>query len=146
MTSNVVNGLLAGAAVMIGWWGWGWRGLALAVTVIVFWMLLQFGRAARSLRHAAQRPVGHVDSAVMFQAKLAHGMNMQEVIAITGSLGQKVSDADDWRWADAAGDEVVVYFRRGHVVRWALARAQDQGPRAQEEDPVEPRNPTSTRT
>lgn len=128
--NNVVNGLLAGAAVMVGWWGWGWRGLVLAVTVIAFWMLLQFGRAMRSLRNAAQRPVGRIDSAVMFQARLAHGMNLQEVIAVSGSLGQKVGTSDDWRWVDDAGHEVVVYFRRGHVVRWAFARAQEESPAA----------------
>lgn len=116
------NGLLAGAAVIAGWWGWGWKGLLLALSVIVFWLLMQFTRAVRTLRHAGQRPVGHVDSAVMMQARLSHGMSIHEVIAVTGSLGTKVGAADDWQWCDPGGSVVVVHFRRGRVVRWSLAR------------------------
>lgn len=122
------NGLLAGAAVIAGWWGWGWKGLLLALSVIVFWLLLQFTRAVRTLRHAGQRPVGHVDSAVMLQARLNHGMSIHEVIALTGSLGTKVGAADDWQWSDPGGSVVVVHFRRGRVVRWSLARPEEPAP------------------
>jgi hypothetical protein len=131
MNPAYTNGLLASAAVIAGWWGWGWPGLGLALSAIVFWLLLQFTRAVRTLRHAAQRPVGHVDSVVMLQSRLHHGMNIQEVIALTGSLGSKVGAADDWQWRDPGGNEVVVHFRRGRVVRWSLARAapaQDEAP------------------
>ena len=124
--NNYVTGVLAGAAVMVGGWGWGWRGLVLAITVIAFWMLLQFSRALRTLRHAAQRPVGQVDSTVMLQSRLAHGQNLQEVIGLAGCLGRKVGQADDWAWSDAGGDELVVHFRQGRVVRWSLARAQGE--------------------
>lgn len=116
------NGLLAGLAVLVGWWAYGWQGLLFAISVVVFWMLVEFGRANRALQRAAQRPVGHLDSAVMFQARLNHGMTMQEVIALAGSLGRKVGERDEWEWADASGNEVVVTFRRGVVIRWAIAR------------------------
>ena len=100
--------------------------------MIVFWLLMQFTRALRVLRHAAQRPVGHVHSAVMQQSRLAHGMNMQELIALTGSLGSKLGDLDDWQWSDPGGNTVVVHLRRGKVVRWSLARPEGE---AAPEDP-----------
>lgn len=122
MTPALNNGLLAGGAVIAGWWAWGWQGLLLAASVILFWLLMQFTRALRVLRHAGQRPVGQVDSAVMLQSRLVHGMNMQELIALTGSLGRKLGELDDWQWSDAGGNTVVVHLRRGKVVRWSLAR------------------------
>jgi hypothetical protein len=139
------NGLLAGGAVLAGWWGWGWHGLLLALSVIVFWMLMQFTRAVRTLRHAGQRPIGHVDSATLLQARLSHGMSVHEVIALTGSLGTKVGAADDWQWRDPAGNEVVVHFRRGRVVRWSVARvpedADAQAPAAAAEAAPAPPEP-----
>jgi hypothetical protein len=117
-----LNTVLAGGAIAAGWWVYGWQGIVLAVTVIVFWMLLQFNRATRVLQRAGQRPIGEIDSIVMMQAKLAHGQNMQEVIALAGSLGRKFSERDEWQWTDLGGNEIVVTFRRGVVVRWAVAR------------------------
>jgi hypothetical protein len=126
MTPAISNGLLAGGAIIAGWWAWGWQGLLLAASAILFWLLLQFTRALRVLRHASQRPVGQVDSAVMLQARLAHGMNMQELLALTGSLGSKLGELDDWQWSDPGGNTVVVHLRRGKVVRWSLARPEDE--------------------
>ena len=126
MTPALNNGLLAGGAIIAGWWAWGWQGLLLAASAILFWLLMQFTRALRVLRHASQRPVGHVDSAVMLQSRLAHGMNMQELIALTGSLGRKLGELDDWQWSDPGGHTVVVHLRRGKVVRWSLARPEGE--------------------
>lgn len=117
--------LLAGAALMVGWWNYGWRGLVLALSMVVFWLLLGFSRAARVLRHAGQRPVGQIDSVAMLQARLDHGMQMADVLALTGSLGRKVNDHDDWMWSDSYGNDLVISFRRGVVVRWAVAMAAD---------------------
>jgi hypothetical protein len=133
MNPSINNGLLAGGAVIVGWWFWGWQGLLMAASVIAFWLVMQFTRALRVLRHASQRPVGHVDSSVMLQSRLEHGMNMQELIALTGSLGTKLGELDDWQWSDPGGNTVVVHLRRGKVVRWSLVRP--------ESDPEEPQGP-----
>jgi hypothetical protein len=117
--------LLAGAALILAWWNYGWRGLLLGLTLLVFWLLLQFTRAARLLRAAGERPLGQVDSVAMVQAQLSHGMQMAELIGITGSLGRKVGPLDDWQWSDSYGNDLVVSLRRGVVVRWAVARAPD---------------------
>jgi len=135
MNPTLNNGLLAGGAVIAGWWAWGWQGLLLSGSVIVFWLVMQFTRALRVLRHASQRPVGHVDSAVMLQSRLEHGMNMQELIALTGSLGTRLGELDDWQWSDSGGNTVVVHLRRGKVVRWSLVRQDDDPP------PQEPSSP-----
>ncbi|MEX8520522.1 MAG: hypothetical protein AB3X44_18600 [Leptothrix sp. (in: b-proteobacteria)] len=119
-----IPALLAGSAVIVGWWNYGWRGLLLGLTLVVFWLLLQFSRTARVLRLAGQHPVGQVDSIVMVQSRLAHGMHMSEVLMLTGSLGRQVGNRDDWQWTDSYGNDLVVSFRRGVVVRWAVAHAE----------------------
>ena len=127
--------LLVGSAIVAGWWLYGWKGLILALTVIVFWLVLQFNRANRVLRRAGERPVGHLtESVVMLQSQLSTGMTMAEVLALTGSLGKKLGQRDDWQWMDAGGDELVVSLRRGVVVRWAVARA-DTGEAPAEQTP-----------
>ena len=65
--------MLIVAAFAAGWFSYGWPGVALAATVVVFWLLLQFSRAMRVMRNAAERPVGHVDDAVTFNARLRRG-------------------------------------------------------------------------
>jgi hypothetical protein len=125
--------LLAGAALIVAWWNYGWRGLLLGLTLLVFWLLLQFSRAARLLRAAGERPLGQVDSVAMVQARLEHGLQMAELIRITGSLGRKVGPLDDWQWSDGYGNDLVVSLRRGVVVRWAIARAAGDEPAADTE-------------
>ena len=120
------NGLLAGGALLAGWWSMGWFGLVLAVTVIAFWMILQFNRASRQLRNVADRPKGMVDSVVLMQSRLAHGMSMGDVLQITQSLGLRVEDTNgDWMWRDSYGNQIVVTFRRGGVERWNASRTTE---------------------
>jgi len=115
---------LAVAAVVVGYFGYGWRGLVLALTVIAFWLLLQFSRTLRVLRSAAQSPLGHVENAVMFNAKLCTGMRLPQVIALTRSLGRKVSDEPEvFGWRDGGGDEVELTFVNGRCTRWQLRRS-----------------------
>jgi len=114
---------LAIAALALGWRGWGVAGVAFASSAIVFWLLLQFSRALRTLRLAADAPVGHVDSAVMLLAKLRAGLPMQRVIGLARSLGRRIADdPDTWAWSDGGGAEVRIVFERGRCVRWALTR------------------------
>ena len=50
------------------------------------------------MRNAGSAPVGHVDSAVMLNAKLREGLQMLQVLALTKSLGRRVdSDRRDLR-------------------------------------------------
>ena len=115
---------LAVLATATGYWAYGWRGVLLAATVVVFWLLLQFSRALRVMRMAAQAPVGHVPSAVMLHARLQAGMPLMEVVKLTRSLGRKVRDAPEvFAWRDESGAEVEVEFVAGRCQRWQLTRA-----------------------
>jgi hypothetical protein len=125
LTNKSTGLVLAGSALLVGGYLYGWRGIVLGVTIIAFWMVLQFNRATRTLQNAADRPKGSIDSIVRVQAKLAHGMTMEEVLRITGSLGIPTERRDEWLWRDAAGHEIAVTLRRGVVVRWAVARADE---------------------
>ena len=124
--------LLAAVGLVAGYRTYGWPGVMLALTVVVFWLLLQFSRALRALREAGAAPVGSLRSAVMLHAKLRKGMTLPQVLAATGSLGEKVdavpAGADEsWRWRDAGGAVVTVHLKRGKVVDWSLAREDGAG-------------------
>ena len=125
MNAATIGWALAVAAVAVGYAGYGWRGVLLAVTVIVFWLLLQFSRALRVMRLAAQAPVGQVPSAVMLHAKLQPGMPLMAVIKLTRSLGRKVRDEPEtFAWRDESGAEVEIEFDGGRCKVWRLTRAE----------------------
>ena len=126
--------LLAAAFAFAAWRAYDVAGLAFAASAIVFWLLLQFNRAVRVMKNAADSPVGHVVSAVMFHAGLARGMTMLQIVTRTRSLGRKVEGSDDdWRWSDDGGASAVLHFERGRLVRWQIER------------PPEPEAPTPAR-
>ncbi|WP_372525462.1 hypothetical protein [Piscinibacter sp.] len=119
----ILGWALAAAAVAAAWQAYRWPGVALAATVIVFWLLLQFSRAVRVMKNAADAPVGHVGSAVMLNAKLRRGMTMMQVVSSTRSLGRKhPSEPDSWIWADDSGASVTLTLRAGKLLRWTLDR------------------------
>ena len=119
---------LAVAALAAGWRAYGWPGVALALTVVAFWLLLQFNRAVRVMKNAGSSPVGHVDSAVMLNAKLRSGMPMIKVVTLTRSLGRRVAqNAETFIWTDAGGCDVVVTFDRGRTKTWMLNRPTHMG-------------------
>ena len=125
MNAATIGWALAVAAVAVGYAGYGWRGVLLAVTVIAFWLLLQFSRALRVMRLAAQAPVGQVPSAVMLHAKLHQGMPLMAVIKLTRSLGRKVRDEPEtFAWRDESGAEVEIEFDGGRCKVWRLTRAE----------------------
>lgn len=117
---------LAAAALAAGWFGYGARGVALAVTVIAFWLLLQFNRLMRVMRKAAESPLGHVDSAVMLQARLQAGLTMAKVIGLTKSLGRKqdgdAGTTEVYTWTDDGGAAVRITFVNGRCTHWVLTR------------------------
>ncbi|HSB24893.1 MAG TPA: hypothetical protein VLE94_17470 [Burkholderiaceae bacterium] len=127
--SVVVGWLLAAAAVALGHLLWGWPGVALAVTLIVFWLLLQFSRALRVLRHAGRAPVGRVDSAVMLNARLQRGQRLPQILALTRSLGVQRgrgdADREVFEWRDGGGAAVRIELEGGKLARWQLLRTAD---------------------
>ena len=114
---------LALLATALGYHFFGWRGVALAASGMVFWLLLQFSRAMRVMKAAAQSPVGTVPSAVMLNARLKAGLRLMDVLMLTRSLGEKLCDEPEtYRWTDSSEVSVTVEFAKGHCVRWTLAR------------------------
>ena len=121
-----LGGLLAALAFAAGWLAYGWQGLLMAATLSVFWLLLQFSRALRAMKNAADSPLGFVASAVMFQSRLKPGLAMLQVVALTHSLGRKLGASGDvWRWADGAGNGVTLTFTDGRLTAWVLERPAD---------------------
>ncbi|WP_066337850.1 hypothetical protein [Azohydromonas lata] len=118
--------ILALAALAVGYVQHGWQGALMGLTVVAFWLLLQFNRAVRVMRNANRAPVGHVDSAVMLNAKLKPGMRMLDIVSLTRSLGQRLDGSGErWVWRDAGGARVEVEMKGGRCSRWSLAREDD---------------------
>jgi hypothetical protein len=119
----LISWALAAAALYVGWHTQGMQGLLVGITVIVFWLLLQFNRAIRVMKAAGQRPIGHVPSAVMLNAKLHAGMTMLQIVKMTRSLGQQTGVAPEtWEWADNGGSRVTLEFAGGKLKAWTLDR------------------------
>ncbi len=143
----LVGWSLAALAIAAGWVGWGWPGVALGATVVVFWLLLQFNRAVRTMRAAAQRPVGLIDSAVMLKSRLSRGSTMLQVVPLTKSLGRRMGDEPErWAWHDAAGHEVHTEWRAGKLDRWELVRAAEPAANPPTEPSTEPSTEPTTKT
>jgi hypothetical protein len=116
---------LAALLAVASFEAYGWAGLAMAASAIVFWLLLQFNRAVRVMRNAADSPLGEVESAVMLHAKLQTGLTMLQIVTRTKSLGKKVEGSDDdWVWHDAGGSSVRLHFERGRLKRWQIERPE----------------------
>lgn len=117
---------LAVLGTALAWLQYGWPGVALAVSVIVFWLLLQFSRVLRAMKRAGRAPVGHVESAVMFQSRLKPGLTMLQVIGLTQSLGQRVgapeAQPERWAWTDDGGVTVTLTLQGGKLQAWELTR------------------------
>jgi len=114
------------ALVVIAYRIYGWPGVAAAVGALMMWLLLHFTHLMQVLKRAAKRPIGYVDSAVMLNAKLAAGMTLLHVIAMTRSLGELVShdvhQNEHYRWSDATQSLVNCEFCQGKLKRWQLIR------------------------
>ncbi|MFM2274821.1 MAG: hypothetical protein RL211_693 [Pseudomonadota bacterium] len=105
---------------------YGWGGVAVAMGGLVMWLLLHFTRMMQVLKRAANRPVGYVGSAVMFNAKLRSGVTLLHVVAMTKALGELISPQDEqpemFRWTDGTQSFVTCEFVGGKLVRWELVR------------------------
>ena len=109
---------------------YGWPGVAIVASLLVMWALLHFNRLMHVLTRAAERPLGYVDSAVMFNARLKPGVTLLHVMAMTKSLGQALSEKDQqpeiYRWTDGSASHVTCEFRAGKLVKWELERPQTE--------------------
>jgi len=115
------------------WRAMGWQGLFAVGGGLLMWALLHFTRLMNVMSKAAKRPVGHVGSAVMLNAKLREGVNLMYVVALTRSLGQPLTpegtDPERYRWMDGTQSHVTCEFRGGRLVQWELVRpAPDAAP------------------
>lgn len=128
---NVLVPLGGVVVVALAYRAYGWPGVAVAAGGLVMWVLLHFTRMMTVLRRAADRPIGHVDSAVMLNAKLRPGVTLLHVIAMTRALGVQQSHKDAqpeaFRWTDEGGSHVTCEFLNGKLVRWELFRPPQDG-------------------
>ena len=111
------------------WHQYKWPGVAVATGAVVMWILLHFTRMVTVMSRAANRPVGHVGSAVMFNAKLKKGVNLLHVIAMTKSLGERLSEENAqpeiFKWTDTGDSFVVCTFKDGKLTSWEMCRPAD---------------------
>ena len=130
--------LLAVALGAGAWRAGGWSGLALVGSGLVLWGLMYYTRIVTIMKRAANRPVGHVGSAVMLNAKLQAGQQLLHVLALTRALGQRLTepgaDPETYRWSDAGGSFVTAEFKGGKLTHWELVRP---APEAAAEPPAE---------
>ena len=105
----------------------GWWGFSLASSGIIFWLLQHVTRLMKTMESAAERPVGSLDNAVMFHAKLHKSQRLLSVIGLARSLGQlqtgKGVQPEIFAWQDEAGDRVECSFQEGRLMHWDLQRA-----------------------
>jgi hypothetical protein len=114
------------------WHQYKWPGVAVATGAVVMWILLHFTRMVTVLSRASNRPVGHVDSAVMLNVKLRKGVNLMHVIAMTKSLGVRLSEENAqpeiFKWTDPGDSFVICTFKAGKLQTWDMTRPQQEEP------------------
>ena len=120
--------------VAAAWRAYGWAGVAVVTGGVVMWVLLHITRLMHVLKQAADRPVGHVGSAVMLNAKLQAGMPLLKVLALTRALGELQSAPDAqpevFRWGDTSGSHVTCEFVNGRLTTWQMVRPDPETPAA----------------
>ena len=131
LLSRVGVPVLGIALVAMAYRSYGWAGVAVVASGLVMWALLHFNRMVQVLKRAANRPIGHVDSAVMLNAKLRPGVTLLHVVAMTRALGELQSPKDTqpevYRWTDGSDSHVDCEFQGGKLTRWELIRPASDG-------------------
>lgn len=106
----------------------GWPGVAAVAGGILMWGLLHFTRLMSIMKKAADRPIGYVGSAVMLSVKLKAKVPLVHVVAMTRSLGQRLSkenaSPEIYRWTDGTNSHVTCEFVNGRLMKWELQRPQ----------------------
>ena len=117
----LIVGLLA-----VAWRSFGWPGIAAVGGGLVMWLLLHVTRLMTVMQRAAKRPIGSVASAVMLNAKLKPGATLLHVIAMTRSIGERLSAENEqperYRWTDGSDSSVTATFASGKLTDWQLSR------------------------
>jgi hypothetical protein len=117
----LVIGLLAFA-----WRQYGGPGVAAVGGGLVMWLLLHVTRLMTVMKRAAKQPIGWVASAVMLNAKLKPGQTLMHVVALTRSLGERLTPEGEqperYRWTDSGASTVEVTVADGKVVSWSMTR------------------------
>ena len=117
------------ALFVVAWTSQGWAGIAMVGGGVVMWGLLHFTRMLTVLKRTADRPKGWVDSAVMLNAKLRPGVNLLHIMALTRSLGERLSDEgtepEVFRWTDPGGSSVTCQLVNGRLATWTLHRPDE---------------------
>ena len=117
----------------------GWPGVAAVAGGIVMWVLLHFTRLMNVMKKAADRPIGYVGSAVMLNAKLKPKLPLVHVVAMTRSLGERLSaegqDLEIYRWTDGTHSHVTCEFVGGRLMKWTLERPEQGGDGAEAATP-----------
>lgn len=105
-----------------------WKGIVAVAGGIVMWLLLHFTRLMTVMRRASSTPIGHVGSAVMLNVKLKPKVPLIHVVALTRSLGQRLShegqEPEIYRWTDGSQSHVTCEFAGGRLVTWKLYRPE----------------------
>ena len=105
-----------------------WPGVAAVAGGIIMWGLLHFTRLMSIMKKASDRPIGYVGSAVMLNVKLRPKVALVHVIAMTRSLGQRLSEEGQspeiYRWTDGTNSYVTCEFVNGRLMKWELQRPQ----------------------
>lgn len=106
----------------------GWPGVAAVAGGILMWGLLHFTRLMSIMKKAADRPIGYVGSAVMLSVKLKAKVPLVHVVAMTRSLGQRLSEEGQspeiYRWTDGTNSYVTCEFVNGRLMKWELKRPE----------------------
>jgi hypothetical protein len=133
---KIVTPVLGVVLVAGAWRAYGWGGVVIVAAGIVMWVLLHFTRLTQVLTRTADQPVGYVGSAVMLNAKLKPGVNLLHVLALTRSLGERLSregeEPEIYRWTDGGASSVTCEFTNGKLAKWTLARPPETAAQAQQ--------------
>ena len=118
---------------------YGWMGVAAVGGATLMTLLLHFTRLMTIMRRASQRPIGYVGSAIMLNIKLKPKVTLMHVIAMTRSLGLRMSEEGQepeiYRWTDGTDSHVSCEFVGGRLMKWTLQRPQPA--------PAEPAQPAA---
>lgn len=105
---------------------YGWMGVVAVGGGIMMWLLLHFTRLMSIMRKASDRPMGYVGSAVMLNVKLKPKVSLMHVVAMTRSLGERLSEEGQqpeiYRWTDGTQSHVTCEFKGGRLMKWTLVR------------------------
>ena len=123
-----------------------WPGVAAVAGGIIMWGLLHFTRLMSIMKKASNRPIGYVGSAVMLNVKLRPKVALVHVIAMTRSLGQRLSEEGQspeiYRWTDGTNSYVTCEFVNGRLMKWELQRPQQTDDAAQDAPDTSTQTPT----